>query len=473
MHKIFIMLSLLLSFSSYNGFAEEEYGKGLVFDDSSYQQVPLRATMTRSLYDDVPSRFSLKPYSPIPKNQGKYGTCTAWSTAYAARTILEAIRNEWTDKKVITEKAFSPGFIYRSIQTDSDCEKGSSIEKALRTMVKFGVPRYQDFDSACPDEIPNNAYATASRYKIKGFSRLFCTQGDGGCRSGNSNAHKIKVVKKSLAEGKPVIIAMNTPPSFNSSVRERWQPASTEDPSTIYGNGHAMTVIGYDDAVYGGAFEIQNSWGSRWGKGGYVWMKYNDFANFIRYGFELMAEPKISTDNKTPDLSGSVRLVLASSGEIQATWDGQIYKTSQSYPANTQFRIYLSNREPAYVYAFGWEMSNETSRLFPHHSGISPYLDYKRNDVPLPSETDYIKISGTPGKDFLCILYSKEELDLDEIQQKITEVSGIFTERLKKVLKDKLVNGQHINYAPAKMGFTALSQGKSVVPLVIEIAHDL
>jgi len=474
MNKLFYLsISLLLVISGHDSFAKSGYGKGLIFDDQSYQQIPLKATLTRSLYDDIPPRFSLKQYSPIPKNQGEYSTCTAWSTAYAARTILEAERKGWTDRTTITQKAFSPGFIYRSIQTDSDCEEGSSIEKALRTMVKFGVPRYQDFDSTCPDEIPNDAYSIASRYKIKGFSRLFCTDGDGRCRSGSNNANKIKAVKKSLAEGRPVIIAMNTPPSFDSSVRTQWQPKATEAPTVDYGSGHAMTVIGYDDTLYGGAFEIQNSWGAKWGNGGYIWMKYQDFADFIRYAFELMNEPPVRPDT-VPDLSGKVKLVLAASGEIQATWDGQLYKTQAAYPANTQFRIYLSNQEPAYVYAFSWEISNQTSPLFPHQRGISPYLDYKRNDVPLPSETDYIRISGARGKDVLCILYSKEELDLDKIQKKITEEPGSFLDRLKKVLKNKLVDPQNIKYTTTtEIGFTAFSQGKSVVPLVIEIEHTL
>jgi hypothetical protein len=234
-----------------------------------------------------------------------------------------------------------------------------------------------------------------------------------------------------------------------------------------------MTVVGYDDTVYGGAFEIQNSWGTKWGNGGYVWMKYLDFAHFIRYGFELMNESKSTSETITSDLSGKVRLVLAASGEIQATWNGQVYKVTKTYPANTQFRIYLSNDAPAYVYAFGWEASSQTSRLFPHHSGISPYLDYKRNEVPLPSDMDYIKISGTSGKDFLCILYSKEELDLDKIQQQITESEGSFTERLKQIaaLRSKLVDKTSVQYTTTGIGFTAFSQGKSVVPLVIEIGH--
>ena len=33
---------------------------------------------------------------------------------------------------------------------------------------------------------------------------------------------------------------------------------------------HAMTIIGYDDNKYGGAFEVMNSWGEAFGNKGFV-----------------------------------------------------------------------------------------------------------------------------------------------------------------------------------------------------------
>ena len=39
--------------------------------------------------------------------------------------------------------------------------------------------------------------------------------------------------------------------------------------------GHCMLIVGYDDAL--GALRIQNSQGTDWGTGGYVWMAYTTF----------------------------------------------------------------------------------------------------------------------------------------------------------------------------------------------------
>ena len=53
--------------------------------------------------------------------------------------------------------------------------------------------------------------------------------------------------------------------------------------------GHALCVIGYDDTKYGGSFRIVNSWGTDYGDRGFMWVKYNDFAEFVSeiYAVEL------------------------------------------------------------------------------------------------------------------------------------------------------------------------------------------
>ena len=47
------------------------------------------------------------------------------------------------------------------------------------------------------------------------------------------------------------------------------------------GDGHAVTIIGFNDNKYGGCFEIMNSWGSEYGDNGFMWIKYDDLASII------------------------------------------------------------------------------------------------------------------------------------------------------------------------------------------------
>ncbi|BAP57948.1 cysteine protease [Thioploca ingrica] len=452
---------LILTILSINAAAEKQHSTGLIFNDTVYNQIPLQATLTRGLYDHLPAQASLKKYSPLPKSQGEYRTCVGWATAYAARTILEAQQNGWTEKSIITQNAFAPGFIYNLIKADDDfaCSRGSSISDALDIMVQQGVPKYSYFNKSCPETIPTRVYTQASPFRIKGYHRIF--------KLTDPNNLKIKTVKKSLAEGKPVVIGMNIPDSFDEPDEELWQPS--ESPKENY-SGHAMTVIGYDDNRYGGAVELQNSWGIDWGNEGYIWIKYQDFAQFTPYAFELIGQFKKPSSN-TPDLSGKLRLVLAASGEMPAALVRQTYKIQRLYPSGTRFRLYISNQEPAYVYAFGYDPSTgKTTPIFPYQPGISPALIYQNNEVAYPDEDHYVAMQGD-GTDFLCALYSKNALDIEAIRQQIEQTNGSFIEKVRRVLSNKLVAVENIKFATAEIGFSAVSHDKTVVALIVEMEH--
>lgn len=284
MKKTFLFIFLAFTFSWLSGQQKPRYSTGLLFDDEAYEKIPLKAPLVRSLYGkSLPLSASLKKYSPTPSSQGTYGTCVGWSTAYAARTIIEAINNKWTDKTKITENAFSPGFIYKITKSENDynCSNGTYIDQALQNMKEKGVPKYSYSMLSCPDNISNDVYQKAANYKIQDFAKIYGLT--------DENSFKIEATKKSLSEKKPVVIGMNSPSSFQHT-SGCWTP--TENANISYG-GHAMCVIGYDDNQYGGAFEIQNSWGSNWGNNGYIWVKYEDYANFSKYAYELIYIPKI------------------------------------------------------------------------------------------------------------------------------------------------------------------------------------
>jgi len=75
------------------------------------------------------------------------------------------------------------------------------------------------------------------------------------------------------------------------------------------------------------------------------------------------------------------------------------------------------------------------------------------------------------GTDFLCVLYSKEVLNIEAIRQQLEQASGKLVEKVKRVLGDKLVAGQNLKYSPSEIGFTAVSHNKQVVALIVELEH--
>ena len=437
--------------------------------DPYYDNIEVKALLTNSNYRDVAASASVKQYAPVPRNQGQYGTCTAWACGYAARTILEAKRFGITDKKEIDKLIFSYGFIYRVTTNSANCW-GAYTSEIIDNMKDVGIPKLSDYNIHCPaTSIPNEVYNIASRYKIKGYVRLW----DEAVYK--TSKQRIDAIKKSISEGNPVAISMICPNSFFYPTAGVWTPRERPENGSTHAHGrHAMCVVSYDDNQLGGAFEIQNSWGSDWGNGGYVWVRYQDFANFVYQAFEILSFDEVAPTADV-QLSGSLRLSLDSGQEMKAVLQGdKSFKVDRAYRSGTRFRIYINNNEPAYVYAFGSDLSNKTYQVFPHQPNISPALTYKRNDVAIPSETNHIRMDNNIGTDYLCILYSKEPLNLSDIQQRFRQQNGrlTFKQKIEAVLGDKLMKDTDVRYAAdGRMSFSAKAKGKTVVALVTEISH--
>lgn len=258
-------------FSFFFSYSQVQFARGMDFEDNSYPSVPLKAKLTRGL-TVVPVAASIKIFAPTPADQGAHGTCTSWAAAFCGRTIMEAIKNNWTDKKQITANAYSAAALFRMLKPeDSLCKGGSAISDAFQIMKDIGAIKKNDLQIKCVPTIEQSDIELAGSSKIKDFMRLFEDE--------DNSVLVIQSVKKSIQEKKPVVIGMICPNSFFKA-RGVWNP--TEEALESYG-GHALCVVGYDDDQNGGAFEIQNSWGKDWGNEGYIWIKYSDFAKFVKY----------------------------------------------------------------------------------------------------------------------------------------------------------------------------------------------
>ena len=208
--KIFLTLFLtVISFYLTNA----QYKTGMDFSDNTYNAVPKKANLTRNI-TILPSAASLKKHSPIPGNQSHYGTCTAWAVAYTARTTVESIKNNWTDKEQITARAYSPAFLFRQLKpNDTDCDGGSVIDDALQILKTQGAVAFNLVDDLCLPAIDQQLLTVAEDDKIKDYMRLFAPYA--------SQTIKTQAIKKAIHERKPVVFGMNCPPSFMQA-KEVW-----------------------------------------------------------------------------------------------------------------------------------------------------------------------------------------------------------------------------------------------------------
>lgn len=434
----------------------QEFGLGLLLDDSLYANSPTSAPLMRGDYSDLPASASLKLNAPTPGNQGPFGTCAGWSTAYAGRTILEAIRNNWTGKTV-DKNTFSPSFVYNQIRMNKGCDGGTSLVEALDVVRDQGAAKLDDFGYDCEREVTAIDKVKAVNYRIIEYREVASARTEG----------KTKYVKKSLAEGHPVVIAIDCPPSF-SYANEFWVPK--EDEYKNWGRGHGITVVSYDDNKFGGAFELINSWGTFWGKNGFAWVSYSDFEYFCKYAFEMI--DKSLPDPKIPDLTGTLQFRESNGYEMKAKFNGEFFSFEQPYHSGTLFELRISNNEPAYVYAFSTDLTFKTYRIFPFDDRMVAYLPYRQNNVAIPDEESFNMLDETPGISYYCFLYSKENLDIKDIMKKIESSKGSLWQRIKKVLGDKMVSMKNVDFKTSEtISFNARSRGKSVVPILVEINH--
>ena len=462
MPKILILFLLLLCLSPLFG---QTYSRGAILDPVRYEQTDAEPVLVSRNYTGGPRSVSLKNYAPIPEDQGDYSTCVGWATAFAARTISESIALNRISSEQSSNSAYSPLYIYKSISNDPTGRSGTAIVDALELMKSPGsvkrLPMEKDLDFM---DIFLSMYSGAQYYPISNYVRLFSNpRGVPGTIS-----ERVPSVKKSLENGMPVIIGMNCPFSFEFA-EGVWEPWDWEDPYIDYG-GHAMCVVGYDDNVYGGAFEIQNSWGTGWGNEGYIWITYSDFATFVYHAYKIKENLAMYKDATRYAASIEIEVYTDSRG-MPVTYDRQgFYRTNLSYPEGTEFRFLMTNRYPAYVYAFSADnTSNDIERVFPTQ-GISPVLDYIDSTVAWPSEYEVMKLFGASGTDYLVVLYSKEELDIAAIERRFASERGTFPERVARAVGTNFIPYSQVEYNNNRIEFSAETQNpRSVFGLLVAI----
>lgn len=404
--------------------------QGYIYDSLAYHRVPVIAPLNRAALTRAPSRFSLRQYCPTPQNQGDRGDCVGWAVAYAARTILAARQKQWAGEE-ITRKAFSAAFVYDQVKpmNDLNCTAGATLPAALQVLKEVGaLPRYLYGDSCHRQPLRPDWLLMAEANRLTHYQRLFDSDAPA----------KALYIKRSLAAGKPVVVGIRCcTHSFLFPAGEVWQPQPNEQIETgqPYG-GHALTVVGYDDARYGGAFEVMNSWGTGWGKGGFLWIRYEDMERICLEAFELsMALP-------APPLQGE--LIVETTDGYPLRWQRTaaagderfIVKQEAPETASSDLLLHVSLESPAFFYVIGM-VGQQAVPLFPGR-GESDLLSYSAADLRMPVEVEGKSV------DRYVLLVSHEALHLPSICQLISYKPS--DESLQKLLQIISVPAEQIVY---------------------------
>ena len=203
---------------------------------------------------------SLNLNVPPIGNQGGEGSCVAFGTTYAARSINWQVNH--TAAWSYSANIFSPEYVYNQIKLNASCGSGTYVTRGLNLLQSEGVCTWASMpytDQSC-SLIPDLTLKTlAATYKILSYSTV---------------AINTTSIKSFLTIGKPIIVAGPVNSDFvnlkNNKVLSNFKGHSL--------GGHCYCVVGYDDTK--SAFKFMNSWGTSWASAGFGYIAYSKIASW-------------------------------------------------------------------------------------------------------------------------------------------------------------------------------------------------
>jgi hypothetical protein len=439
-----------------------QYARGGILDPNQFS----KASVYEGLEDDdsknpLPESVSLLKYAPDRKNQGQQGSCVAWSSVYAARTIIESSSTGQDPNTV----AYSPAFVYNQIGEDN-CQ-GALIEKAMGFMTTKGVVQFNDFpydENDCSRQPANNIWDEASQNRMHGFNRL--TDGEG------VNKISLRAIKEHLSKNAPVVIGMMVGGSFMQDMmgKKVWIPTNEDYAQNGFG-GHALCVIGYDDALDGGAFQIMNSWGTEWGENGIAYVRYSDFPKFVREAYGIDPMPKRGAE-LTKDFECTIGLVNNDTKQYipLKLGNGNTFNTVEDIKRGTRFKIEIKNAIECYIYLFTPDASGNSFVLFPYKPIHSPYCGI--TGYRLFPRAQSIRADSLGNKDYMGIVVSKDSLNYAGLNNAINNsTQSTYAGKLNEAIGDAAIhNVQYNNTDNGCIYFkSAATETKNIISCVVEI----
>lgn len=444
---------------------------GLIFDDAAYANFPAADAGVKN--EVLPAAYSLRKYCPFPKSQGNIASCVGWTVGYGALTITEAKKQGITDRTYITdEMSYSASYIFNQIKKGEDCNAGASLTDALELLQKQGDCRTSTFPNNpgnCKELPQKDAQQEASRNKLPstGF-KLFASKA--------TISDKVKTTKAQLYRGNPVIIGFSVTPQYHQLLgKSVWQPDNDNKEQ-----GHAMVVVGYSDRLQ--AFELMNSFGTRWGDGGFIWLTYEDFGEYARQGFVLYqkdggkGKEGLPTSELSVTMSGGWQLQYASDfrttpvkfDTVATTFNAAgIYQVQrQDWTLNEDlFRMQLHISEGRYAYFFNMNTAGEADSLWAMEALDQDTL------LTLPPK-GYFQFSKA-GEESLCLLISYEKIEnfTECVRKAQYAVGSTALQKIRNGFEATLIDAAAIQYDKASPFFQSVSRyGQGIaVPIVLSI----
>lgn len=286
-HLIYFIFTLFITCTGYpqgSDLDSSEFKSGLSIDEERDLEISLFEPW-EGIEVDIPASKSLEIFVPEVRSQEAAENVGGWAVGYSLASTEWALITNQSNKAMITAFAYDPLYLNNTSSANANgCGGEVYLSDLCRSLVENGAKRL-NIDQATCETTPE---------LIKEHSLLDFVEMQRLTSPNVPMNQNVLSVKYAITNYHPVVFSMHIPQSFYSIEKDGlFRPSRQERDELPETRPHALTVVGFDDDLYGGAFRVVNSWGIQWGDQGYCWISYEDFHIFQEASYMIYTELKV------------------------------------------------------------------------------------------------------------------------------------------------------------------------------------
>ena len=225
------------------------------------RDVPATQLLLGAAPPTLPAKVDNRNFMPPVRDQGMIGSCTGFGATAAYYGASK--RN---GRYPVPESALFAYYNARWYEGTVAYDSGATVRDVVKGLAKFGVASetlWPYVPSKYATKAPTQVYTSALRHQALRYYSVGQTDLE---------------LRRVLAAGLVVIIGFSVYESFESQAVARSGNVPIPGRSEAMVGGHCVVLCGYDTtSPY--QWLCQNSWGARWGSGGYFRMHRDYLTN--------------------------------------------------------------------------------------------------------------------------------------------------------------------------------------------------
>ncbi|MDY6987515.1 MAG: C1 family peptidase [Thermodesulfobacteriota bacterium] len=227
--------------------------------------------LANHLQDALPTTFDWRShnghsYIGSVRNQGNCGSCYAFGACAAAEGTYNYAMDLYDANRVDFSEAFVAFCLSDRYSGFDGCSGSSYDYEELDALVDWGVCNetdypYTDHEQACP--LPSYP----STIQFESWNRVPC---------GDIDAIKTAIMTYGVVDA--AVYVGSAFEAYSGGVYEDTNSSCDSNPCYYKPTNHAIALVGWDDNPPeggGGCWILRNSWGTGWGEGGYMRIRYD------------------------------------------------------------------------------------------------------------------------------------------------------------------------------------------------------